>query len=237
MKLLNIYEGLITEFTNQNMTTVINAINDKRLLNINYDAEDGNPDGKGWRRIEPFCVGKNKFGNDCVRAWQQHGVSASYPPGKDGSNGGKVDPLTFVPGWRMFRVDKITQINQTGNETFNAPRPKYNPKDSDMVQIYAAADFGNTPGGYTGYDSNPPAAPTDPNGQIIPQTDITNNPVAPSIAPSTAPPVAPSTVPGGQSGYAHYNDTPDNNTQSTAKASKFDQWANKFKNLIGYKPK
>jgi len=231
MKLLNIYEQLITEFVEQNMTTIVNAINGKKLLNIYYDAEDGNPDGHGWRRIEPFCVGKNKFGNDCVRAWQEHGVSASYPPGKDGSNGGKIDPLTFVPGWRMFRVDKITQINQTGNETFKSPRPKYNSQDKDMVQIYAAAQFGNTPGGYSSY--NTPPAPADPNAPV-PPVDTNNPGVAPSNAPSIAP--SPSPAPP-DSGYAHYAPKPDDNTQANQKASRFDKWVDKFKNLIGYKPK
>ncbi len=225
-KLINIYEQLITEIENNNFAIVKQSILDKKLINIYYDDETGNPDGKGWRRIEPFCLGKNKFGNICVRAWQDHGVSASYPPGKDGRNGGKRDPLTFVPGWRMFRVDKITNINTTGSDTFSSPRPKYNPQDKDMTEIYAAADFGTNTGGYTSYNT-PPTAPT-------PATPapVTNEPQASVSATAPVQPQTPaqpqSTNGYGNSGYASYQDK---------KASMFDKWADKFKNLIGYKPK
>jgi predicted DNA-binding transcriptional regulator YafY len=137
MKLSSIIENILLE--SQNSDIIIKAIEDKRLINIYYD--DDKTDLSGWRRVEPYVVGINKKGNEVLRAWQQHGVSASYPPGKDGSNGSKRDPLTFIPGWRMFRLDKITNINTTGNDRFLTPRPKYNPNDSHIETIYKAADF------------------------------------------------------------------------------------------------
>jgi hypothetical protein len=228
MKLINIYEALLTEFVSQNLNTIISSINDKKLINIYYD--DDRTGLKGWRRVEPFCVGKNTYGNDCLRAWQQHGVSATYPPGKTD------DPLTHVPGWRMFRIDKITNINVTGNDTFNSPRPKYNPQDKDMVEIYAAVDFGTNPGGYTTYNPAPtaPTAPVTPNAPVSTPTTTGNNPVIPTPQTTTQP-----VQPNSTSGYAHYNEKPGDNIQvnTDKKASKFDLWANKFKNLIGYKPK
>ena len=119
---------------------LIKAIEDKRLMTIYYDSpHDGDKEGytKGWRRIEPFCYGINNSNNACLRAWQVHGVSNSYPPGKDN------DSLTEIPGWRMFRIDGIKSINEAGNDRFLSPRPKYNPNDKDMKIIYKAAKFGD----------------------------------------------------------------------------------------------
>lgn len=212
MKLGLIYEELILEFVNNNLDTIISAINDKRLINIYYD--DDRTELTGWRRVEPFCVGINKYGNVCLRAWQEHGVSASYPPGK------KNDPLTHIPGWRMFRLDKITNINTTGNDRFTAARPKYNPKDKDMTKIYAAADFGGN--GFASYDTNP-VSPT--------PTPITPTSNIPQTSPVVSTPTA--TPPSGN--FASYHDEPQQKQDD--KAGLFDKWAKKFKNLIGYNSK
>ena len=218
MNLTVIYEGLITELVNNNLSTITQAINDKRLINIYYD--DDRTGLTGWRRVEPFAVGRNKYGNDVLRAWQEHGVSASYPPGKT------HDPLTHVPGWRMFRLDKITNINTAGNDRFTEPKPKYNPADKDMATVYAAADFGGqtTPNPTNNNPVNPtaPQQPTPSTTQPVPSPNFTTHG---STGLGTTNP---------KTGYAGYGTTPQ---EPEKKASMFDKWADKFKKLVGYKPK
>ena len=74
---------------------------------------------------------------DVKRAWVGKGVSLTYPPGKPD------DILTYIPGWRMFRVDRMQSIRKTGRK-FKADKPKYNPEDKDMITIYAAVPKGTT---------------------------------------------------------------------------------------------
>lgn len=155
---------LFTEIINETVERdkIITAIENKRLITIYYDSPhdgDNSDYKKGWRRIEPFCYGVNKSGNPVLRAWQEHGVSYSYPPGK------KNDPLTHNPGWRMFRIDGIKSINTIGNDRFLEPRPKYNPKDKDMTTIYKAADFSNP--------TQPPITNTPQQPVNTPPSDVT----------------------------------------------------------------
>lgn len=138
MSLKNLYEQVLNETVER--SKIINAIENKQRLTIYYIGDKTVT--RGWRTIEPFCYGVNKFGNPCLRAWQERGVSDSYPPGKNGANGGKVDPLTHIPGWRMFRIDGIKSLS-VGWDKFKDPRPKYNPDDKDMTTIYKAAEFPN----------------------------------------------------------------------------------------------
>lgn len=137
LKLSEIFEQiLLTEAVDGNK--LIKAIKEKRLISIYYDSpHDGDKADypKGWRRVEPFCYGINNSDNAVLRAWELHGVSYSYPSGKPN------DPLTNIPGWRMFRIDGIQSMNEVGNDKFTEARPKYNPNDKDMKIIYAAADF------------------------------------------------------------------------------------------------
>ena len=46
-----------------------------------------------------------------------------------------------MPGWRYFRLDKITTISLTG-EKFDTPRPNYNPNgDKSMTSVEINAKF------------------------------------------------------------------------------------------------
>jgi len=215
LKLTNIYQELLTETVERNK--IIKAIEDKRLVTIYYESpfDADKPDYvKGWRRIEPFCYGINQYDNAVLRAWEVHGVSYSYPPGKNGSNGGKVDPLTYTPGWRMFRIDGIKTMNETGNDRFTSPRPKYNPNDKDMKIIFKAATFGSNS---QAQQVAPTGTPTSP---ATPQSSTTS-PF--SKQPSTATPT-PST--------STTSSTPTPDTSSTP--SWFTKFGNKFKNIVNF---
>ena len=82
------------------------------------------------REIEPVCLGYSKAGNLVLRAWDFEGASHTAYKGKQ--------PL---PGWRLFRVDKIMSFKPS-NEKFNQVRPGYNPSgDKGMVRVIINTKF------------------------------------------------------------------------------------------------
>lgn len=116
---------------------IMSAIENKDEVTIYYrDDSAGDEVLAGYRRCAPLVYGINKqSGNPVVRCWIfQKSVSKTYPPGKP------WDPLTYRPGYRVFRVDRIHSVRRTGRR-FKGPFPKYNPNDRDMSTIYVAAQF------------------------------------------------------------------------------------------------
>ena len=99
---------------------------------INYDGDE--PGGKGVREVEPVALGKSKAGNLVMRGWDREGSSHTAYKGEQ--------PL---PGWRLFRLDKILSFKPTG-EIYNEPKPGYNFNgDKSMVSVITIAKFNNTP--------------------------------------------------------------------------------------------
>lgn len=131
VKLSEIFENILTEAVSRE--TLLKAMADRKRISIYYDSPYGTED-KGWRRIEPYSYGLNNSGNMVIRAFQINGASDT-PQGKPN------DPLTKIPGWRMFRVDGIKNINFGGGDTFDEPREGYNPNDKDMKVIYYSVSF------------------------------------------------------------------------------------------------
>jgi predicted DNA-binding transcriptional regulator YafY len=125
MKLYNAIKQLILE---KSFEQISNSVRNKNLVTIYYDGEDNG--GKGLRVIEPFCFGISKAGNTVIRAWEREGASFTAQKGEQ--------PL---PGWRLFRVDRIGSYNVDPRETFNEPRPLYNPNDKGMKSIKLCANF------------------------------------------------------------------------------------------------
>lgn len=126
MKLLNTFKGLITEIAS--LQDVQNSIKDKNVMTIYYDGDI--PGGKGFRRIEPVCLGYSKAGNLVLRAWDIDGASHTATTGEQ--------PL---PGWRLFRLDKIFTYKPTGDK-FDSARPNYNPNgDKSMTRVILNAQF------------------------------------------------------------------------------------------------
>ena len=128
MKLQGALKGLICEIAS--LDSIINAIKNRQVVIIYYDGDE--PGGRGIRQIEPVCLGVSKAGNKVLRAWDSEGASHTGYKGEQ--------PL---PGWRMFRLDKILSNKPTG-EVYNTPRPGYNFNgDKSMVSVIINAVFDN----------------------------------------------------------------------------------------------
>lgn len=127
MKLTESLKGLICEIAS--VDSVVNAVKNKQKVVIYYDGDE--PGGRGLREIEPVCLGVSKAGNKVLRAWDDEGASHTAYKGEQ--------PL---PGWRLFRLDKILSLKPTG-ENFTQMRPNFNPNgDKSMVSIIAISNFG-----------------------------------------------------------------------------------------------
>ena len=131
MNLSEIYADILAESVSRD--ALLKAMESRKRISIYYDSPYGTED-KGWRRIEPYCYGLNNSDNMVLRAYQINGAS-------DTPNGKPNDPLTKIPGWRMFRIDGIKNVNFGGGDTFDEPRQGYNAKDKDMKTIYRSVSF------------------------------------------------------------------------------------------------
>lgn len=146
MKLTESLKGLICEIAS--VDSVVNAIKNRQKVIVYYDGDE--PGGRGIREIEPVCLGTSKAGNKVLRAWDEEGASHTAYKGEQ--------PL---PGWRLFRLDKILSLKPTG-EVYNTPRPGYNFNgDKSMVSVIINAKFDNTPPP----QPQPPQQPTEPTNE------------------------------------------------------------------------
>jgi predicted DNA-binding transcriptional regulator YafY len=126
MKLQESLKELILEIAS--IESIVDAIKNKRTSIIYYDGDE--PGGRGLREIEPVCLGTSKAGNKVVRAWETEGASHRGYLG--------TRPM---PGWRLFRLDKILSLKPTG-EVFTQMRPGYNINgDKEMVSIIINSKF------------------------------------------------------------------------------------------------
>jgi hypothetical protein len=134
MKLYNITKSLILEIASIN--SIVDSIKKRDKVIIYYDGDE--PGGRGLRLIEPVCFGYSKADNPVVRAWDAQGASHTGYLGEQ--------PL---PGWRLFRLDKIYSFKPTG-EKFNEAKPNYNPNgDGSMNKVIINAKFDMTEPGTT----------------------------------------------------------------------------------------
>lgn len=130
MKLTGSLRGLLLEIAS--IETVQDAVNGRKVCIVYYDGDE--PGGRGLREIEPVALGKSKAGNLVMRAWDREGASHTGYKGEQ--------PL---PGWRLFRLDKMLSMKPTG-EVYNTPRPNYNFNgDKSMTSVITIAKFDNTP--------------------------------------------------------------------------------------------
>jgi predicted DNA-binding transcriptional regulator YafY len=128
MRLLNSLKNLISEAAA--LSDVQDSIRKKNTVIIYYDGNDNG--GKGYRTIDPVCLGYSKRGNLVLRAWESEGASWSE---KNEGN--------FLPGWRLFRLDKIFTYRPT-MDNFVDVRPNYNPNgDKSMERVLINAKFDN----------------------------------------------------------------------------------------------
>lgn len=130
MKLYNTAKRLILEIAAKD--SVIKSIKNRDVVVIYYDGDE--PGGRGLRTIEPVCLGRSKADNEVLRAWDLEGASHTGYKGEQP-----------IPGWRIFRLDKITSFKPTG-EKFNTPRPGYNPNgDKTFSSVVINAKFDDSP--------------------------------------------------------------------------------------------
>ena len=128
MKLYNTFKSLILEVASINSIT--DAIKKRQKVIVYYDGDE--PGGRGLREIEPVCFGYSKADNPILRAWDYEGASHTNYKGEQ--------PL---PGWRIFRLDKILSFRPTG-DVFNEPKPGYNPNgDRSMNRVIINVKFDN----------------------------------------------------------------------------------------------
>lgn len=130
MRLQESLKLVITEIAS--LDSIVDAIKNRKRVVIYYDGDE--PGGRGIREIEPVCLGVSKSGNKVLRAWDNEGASHTAYKGEQ--------PL---PGWRLFRLDKILSNKPTG-EVYNEIRPGYNLNgDKSMVSVIINAKFDNEP--------------------------------------------------------------------------------------------
>ena len=127
MRLNGILKTLITEIAS--IQSIGDAIDRKKVVSIYYDGDE--PGGNGLRTIEPVCLFIDRRSqNTNLCAWDREGASHKVAVG-DG----------VLPGWRLFRLDKILSWNPTG-ENFNQMRPNFNPQgDKRASRILYIAKF------------------------------------------------------------------------------------------------
>lgn len=124
---------------------IANAIQNYEFIYIYYAGDDTIE--RGYRTVRPFVLGTSTAGNKVVRAWQDKGKSDSLRPDSPRK---RKDHEWFIdndgkekPGWRLFRVDKITSMYPTGKRFVDGEGkvlipPLYNPNDKQMISIVAS---------------------------------------------------------------------------------------------------
>lgn len=128
MRLYNIFSELILEAVGK--PRVANAIKNHQLVRIYYKGDK--TINAGFRTIEVYAFGLSKAGNPVIRAWQRKGVTD-----------------TEMPGWKLFRTDKIGSWVVLKDNYFKKPIsdrkrdvPKFNPSgDKTMSKVDIIAQF------------------------------------------------------------------------------------------------
>lgn len=137
------FRHLITEAVSE--SDIAKYINNHEYVYMYYDGDDKTQSGS--RTIRPYVLGTNKSGNKVLRAWQDRGKSWHFQnkPTRDDSlyHDYWNDEEGSKPGWRMFRVDKISKMYPTGkkfhdeNGLVMIPAGYHEGSDDDMTSIDA----------------------------------------------------------------------------------------------------
>jgi len=101
-----VFGGLLEEMLlreSASVENVVKAMDNHSKVIINYHS-DGKDEHSGTRVIEPITYGLTKAGNPVIRAYQPYG-----------------DTTTNTPGWKMFRLDRISYWEETKEKFYNVP--------------------------------------------------------------------------------------------------------------------
>ena len=125
---------------------IVDAINNHEWIYLYYTGDETT--ASGYRTVRPYVLGTNKSGNKVLRAWQDSPKNSFHfdnkPTRPDSQNHDYwTDSEGEKPGWRMFRVDKITKILPIGkkfndsNGNVMIPAGYHEGGDDNMTSIEA----------------------------------------------------------------------------------------------------
>ena len=112
---IKIFRTLLTEGVGEG--DIIDAIQNHEWVYIYYDGDDNTQ--MGYRTIRPYVLGThNTSGKRVLRAWQDNPRNSfHFKNGKRGLyHDYWVDDEGQKPGWRLFRVDKISKVYPIGKK-------------------------------------------------------------------------------------------------------------------------
>ena len=104
------------------------AIDRHNLIVIRYNTH-GEHIAMANRLCGVFAYGTTKAGNPCIRVFEYEG-----------------DTTTFVPGWKLIRLDRILAWYPTKRTISSPPNDLFNPNgDNSMSMVYKVAKFDGVP--------------------------------------------------------------------------------------------
>lgn len=132
---MNLFERAYKELMLEGKVSVnkINLAMDRhRLVVIRYNTH-GEQVAMADRLCGIFAYGVTKRGNECIRVFEYKG-----------------DTTTFVPGWKLIRLDRIISWRETKKTISSPPTDtgvgEFNPNgDNSMSIVYKVAKFDNIP--------------------------------------------------------------------------------------------
>jgi len=124
------------------------AIDRHTLVVIRYNTH-GEHVAMANRLCGVFAYGTTKAGNPCIRVFEYEG-----------------DTTTFVPGWKLIRLDRILAWFPTKRTVSSPPNDLFNPNgDNSMSMVYKVAKFDGVPSTTIPQGTKPTTASTLKTGQ------------------------------------------------------------------------
>ena len=154
------FRHLITEGVGEN--SIVDAINNHEWVYLYYTGDEKT--ASGYRTVRPYVIGTQKnSGNKVLRAWQDNPKNSWHfdnkPTRRDSEKHDYwVDEEGSKPGWRLFRIDKITKILPIGKKFVDSngavmiPAGYHEGGDADMSSIDAYVSTKNQPNFEYRYD-------------------------------------------------------------------------------------
>ena len=119
MTLYETYKQILKEAVA--ISDIISAIENKGVIRFYYAGDE--TENKGERLGEIYALGESKAGNKVIRVYQLRGATD-----------------TVIPNWKLFRVDKMDNIEFVRN--YYRPRPQFNSRgDNSMSRVDKIVEF------------------------------------------------------------------------------------------------
>lgn len=133
------------------------AIDRHNLVIIRYNTH-GEHVAMANRLCGVFAYGTTKAGNPCIRVFEYEG-----------------DTTTFVPGWKLIRLDRILAWFPTKRTVSSPPNDLFNPNgDNSMSMVYKVAKFDGIPNTTIPQGTKPTTASSVKTGQTKQQQQKQN---------------------------------------------------------------